>query len=216
MLKTEDWKRRKEIFQELEDKYDFTTKEIVDFTSHELEEKYLEGTGSMILDRPNGIAYAAISERMHPEILEEFCNTFDYKPVIFHANQSVGNERLPIYHTNVMMCVGDEFSVICLDSIDNEQERSAVVKSLETSGKEIIEITEDQSQQFAGNMLQVYGQHNKLFLVMSSAAYHSLTPYQLKRIESYCSIIQSDLSTIESLGGGSARCMMAEVFLPKK
>ena len=208
--------RREEIFKQLRDNYDFQYSEIVDFTHHEAENKFLEATGSMILDRPNKIVYAAISERMYPEILEEFCEKFAYKPVVFHANQSVGDERLPIYHTNVMMCVADDFAVICLDSIDDVNERNEVVETLEQSGKEIIEITEDQSQQFAGNMLQVYGKNNQLFLVMSSAAYHSLSPGQLNRIESYCSIIHSDLSTIESLGGGSARCMMAEVFLPKK
>lgn len=136
--------------------------------------------------------------------------------MVFTANQSVDGKRMPIYHTNVMMCVADDFSVICLDAIDDKKEKKNVVQHLKDDGKEIIAISEAQMHQFAGNMLQVLGSNKERFLVMSSAAYHSLTKEQVAKIEKHCQIIHSSLETIETCGGGSARCMMAEVFLPKQ
>ncbi|TRX47138.1 amidinotransferase [Fulvivirga sp. M361] len=206
--------RRQDILDTLKYKYGFKISDVLNFSGYEEEDKFLESTGSMILDRPNKIAYAALSMRTNEDVLKEFCHQFNYEPVAFHANQTITGLRLPIYHTNVMMCVADQFAVICLDSIDNEEERQRVVESLENSGKEIIEITEQQEHQFAGNMLQVLSETGDPYLVMSTAAYDSLREGQRQRITGYCPIIHSPLYTIEELGGGSARCMMAEVFLP--
>ncbi|UII23640.1 citrulline utilization hydrolase CtlX [Fulvivirga ligni] len=206
--------RRDDILGALDNEYGLNVASIEDFSFHEKEDKYLEGTGSMILDRVNKIVYAAISQRTDEDVLDEFCRKFAFKPVKFIANQTVEGERLPIYHTNVMMCVAETFAVICLDSIDDADERKAVIDSLEASGKEIIEITEDQEHHFAGNMLQVNAESGEKYLVMSEAAYQSLTAKQISAIEKHCPIIHSSLDTIEALGGGSARCMMAEVFLP--
>ena len=144
----------------------------------------------------------------------QFCEEFGYRPVCFTANQDVNGKRMPIYHTNVMMCIADTFAVVCLESIDNKVERDSVIETLITTGKEIIEITQVQKSKFAGNMLQVMG--DKPYLVMSTSAFNSLTDKQKGTIEKSCSIIHSSLDTIETCGGGSARCMIAEVFLPKK
>ena len=206
--------RREDVFDSLVDEFGFEIEEIKDFTGLEEDGKYLEGTGSMVLDRENKICYAAISIRTDEIAVMQFCKEFGYRPVCFTANQNVRGERLAIYHTNVMMCVADKFTVICLDSIDNEIEKENVIETLIKSGKEIIEITEEQKHRFAGNMLQVMG--DKPYLVMSNSAYNSLSESQIKTIENHCPIIYSSLDTIEACGGGSARCMMAEIFLPKK
>jgi hypothetical protein len=209
--------RRNDILEQLQDSYQLRVASIHDFSHYESENVYLEGTGSMVLDRENKIAYAAISERTDADAFREFCQKFSYTPVMFTANQDVNGKRLSIYHTNVMMCVADRFAVLCADTIDDPLERQAVIASLEQTGKEIIYITEDQKHHFAGNMLQVHARNNpeKKYLVMSEAAYSSLTDTQRTAIEKYGKIIHSSLDTIETLGGGSARCMMAEVFLPE-
>ena len=207
--------RRQDIPEILKSKYAFAWTEKIDFTSFEKENKFLEGTGSMILDRVNKIAYAALSQRTNKEVLEEFCTRFGYEPVLFTAYQNVKDDRLPIYHTNVMMCIADEFAILCADSIDIKKERETVINMLEATGKEIIFISEEQKGYFAGNMLQVVNAANDKFLIMSSAAYDSLDIGQIDSIQKYCPIIHSPLDTIEALGGGSARCMMAEIFLPK-
>ena len=206
--------RREEFLNELE-KEGFIINNVCDYTEAEEENIFLEGTGSMILDRENKKAYCAISPRADEELFIEFCEDFEYFPVIFTANQTVGNSREAIYHTNVMMCVAENFAVICLDSIDDKKERKNVIHHLKESGKEVIKISEQQMHNFAGNMLQVKGKNDERFLVMSQAAYNSLTNTQIERIEKHCRIISSSLDTIETCGGGSARCMMAEVFLPK-
>ena len=187
-----------------------------DFSHFENDDKFLEGTGSMIFDHDHKIAYGSVSLRLDEELFRKFCAKFGFTPVVFHSFQNVGDQRLPIYHTNVMMCVADQFVVICLDCIDDEMEREKVQEVIKSSEKEVIEISEDQMQQFAGNMLQVQNSEGKKFLVMSETAYKSLTPEQIQNIEKYCEIIYSDLNTIEVNGGGSARCMLAEVFLPRK
>lgn len=207
--------RRDDIFDQLVNEYGLKITEKVDFTGHEAIGAFLEGTGSMILDRPNKLCYAAISLRTDEKILDEFCEEFAYKAVKFVANQTVEGKRMPIYHTNVMMCIADNFAIICADSIDNPKERAFVVDSLKNTGKEVIEISEDQKHHFAGNMLQVKSTSGVPYLVMSAAAHQSLNKEQITRIEKHCEIISSSLDTIEALGGGSARCMMAEVFLPK-
>ena len=206
--------RRMDILEILKNN-GFEITEIDDFTASENENKFLEGTGSMIFDHDNKIAYGSVSLRLDEELFKEFCAKYGFTPVVFHSYQNAGDRRLPIYHTNVMMCVADKFVVICLDCIDDELEREKVQEVIKSSGKEIIEISEDQLQQFAGNMLQVNNSEGKKFLVMSQTAYQSLTPEQINSIEKYCEIIYSDLNTIEINGGGSARCMLAEVFLPK-
>jgi hypothetical protein len=205
--------RREDIFDVLVDEHGFKIEEIKDFTQFEEYDKYLEGTGSMILDRENKLCYAAISVRTDEQAVLQFCDVFGYQPVCFTANQTVNKQRLAIYHTNVMMCVADRFVVICLDSIDDEEEKKNVIDHLKKTDKEIIEISEEQKHHFAGNMLQVMG--DQPYLVMSDSAYHSLSKDQIEKIENYCPIIHSSIDTIEACGGGSARCMMAEIFLPK-
>ncbi len=207
--------RREDIFDILEDN-GFEIKDIVDYTAAEEEGIFLEGTGSILKDRMHEKAYCALSERAHEELFIEFCEDFDCFPVVFTANQVVNGERKPIYHTNVMMAMAESFAVICLDTIDDKKERKNVINHLKNDGKEIISITEAQMHSFAGNMLQVIGAKDKRFMVMSSAAYHSLNKVQISAIEKHGAIIHSPLDTIETCGGGSARCMMAEVFLPKK
>ena len=206
--------RREDIFDILEQQ-GFVINNVMDYTSAEEEGVFLEGTGSILKDRVNQKAYCALSERAHEELFIEFCEDFDCFPVIFHANQSVNGKRLPIYHTNVMMAMAETFVVICLDTIDDKKERKSVVEHLKMDGREILDITEEQMYHFAGNMLQVIGADNQRYMVMSSAAYKSLRPDQIAAIEKHCPIIHSSLDTIETCGGGSARCMMAEVFLPK-
>ena len=206
--------RREDIFDTLVDEHGFSIEEIKDFTEFEEDDKFLEGTGSVVLDRENKICYAAISIRTDEIAVMQFCGEFGYRPVCFTANQDVDGERMAIYHTNVMMCVADTFAVICLDTIDDEMERENVAENLKETAKEIIEITEEQNQRFAGNMLQVIG--DKPYIVMSNSAYNSLSESQIKTIENHCPIICISLDTIEACGGGSVRCMMAEIFLPKK
>ena len=207
--------RRDEVFIRLESE-GFIIENLVDYTTAENEGIFLEGTGSILMDRTNSFAYCALSPRADEDLFIEFCEDFEYSPVIFTAFQNVNEKRMPIYHTNVMMALAEKFAVICLDSIDNKKERKEVTATLRRSGKQIIEITEAQMHQFAGNMLQVLGADEKKYMVMSKAAHDCLTPEQIAAINKHCEILSSDLTTIETCGGGSARCMMAEVFLPKK
>ncbi|MFC4720714.1 citrulline utilization hydrolase CtlX [Geojedonia litorea] len=207
--------RREEVLDLLESN-GFVIKNIVDYTSAEDEGYFLEGTGSILLDRVNSKAYCALSPRADEDLFIEFCEDFEYTPIVFTANQTVDGQRLPIYHTNVMMCLGEGFAVICLESIDDKKERKTVIKHLKEDGREIIAISEKQMHQFAGNMLQVKGFGNKPYLVMSKAAHECLSASQIASIEKHCEILSSSLETIETCGGGSARCMMAEVFLPKQ
>ncbi len=206
--------RREEVLIRLEEE-GFIIKDVYDYTSAEDDGFFLEGTGSILMDRVNRKAYCALSARADEELLIEFCEDFEYSPVIFIANQTVDGKRLPIYHTNVMMCLAEEFCVICLDTIDDAAEKKNVVQNLKKDGKTIIAITEAQMHHFAGNMLQVQGKDKK-YLVMSTDAHNSLTKEQIRIIEQSSEILSSDLTTIETCGGGSARCMMAEVFLPKE
>ncbi|APZ45028.1 amidinotransferase [Polaribacter reichenbachii] len=207
--------RREDVLEELE-KQGFFIDNIVDYTSAEEDNLFLEGTGSMILDRENKKAYCALSPRADEELFIEFCEDFEYTPVVFIANQTVNNTREAIYHTNVMMCVAETFAVVCLSSIDDKKERKNLLKHLKEDKKQVIDITEEQVTHFAGNMLQVRGKEDERFLVMSQAANNCLTDSQRAKINNHCKIISSSLHTIETCGGGSARCMMAEVFLPKE
>jgi len=203
--------RKQSVIEAIKNK--FLVNQTIDFTGFESQSLFLEGTGSMVLDRDNKIAYACISPRTDKKVLDDFCQKMDYQAVSFWALDG-GNES--IYHTNVMMCVADEYVVICLDSIKDTVERKFVTDTIISSKKSIIEIGFEQMNQFAGNMLQVHNNNEERFLVMSSQAFHSLTKEQIVSIETYNKIIHSDITTIETNGGGSARCMMAEVFLPLK
>jgi hypothetical protein len=206
--------RREDVLDVLEDK-GFVINNVVDFSSAEEERIFLEGTGSLLLDRVNKKAYCSLSPRAEEDLTIEFCEDFEYTPVLFRSYQTVGNQRKEIYHTNVMMCLAENFAVVCLDSIDDKKERKQLVKYLKEDKKEIISITEEQVNNFAGNMLQVLGENDERYIVMSTSADESLTKSQRNAIERHCKILSSSLDTIEACGGGSARCMMAEVFLPK-
>lgn len=206
--------RREDLLELLEEK-GYQIENIVDYTEAEQDGYFLEGTGSIVLDRTNGKAYCALSPRADEELFIEFCEDFDMHPVIFEAFQTVEGERKLIYHTNVMMCIGETFAVICSECIDDKKERKMVLDTLKQDGKEVILITEKQVNSFAGNMLEVKGANNQNYVVMSESAYHILTPKQIEQIEKHAPIIYSNLDTIEACGGGSARCMMAENFLPK-
>lgn len=207
--------RREDVFDRLEEE-GFLIKEFMDYTPAEEDGKFLEGTGSLVLDRQHRKAYCALSPRADEDLVIEFCEDFEYMPVIFKAFQTVEGMRKAIYHTNVMMAVGEELAIICLDSIDDPGERKAVVKSLKEDGKIIVNLSEEQLYQFAGNMLEVRGLFAKKYMVMSQAAHDSLEKEQIRLIEAHAAILTAKIPTIEKLGGGSVRCMMAEVFLPKR
>ncbi len=208
--------RRRERREDILDKIEaegFLIENVYDYTSAEEENIFLEGTGVMILDRVNRKAYCALSPRADEDLFIEFCEDFEYTPIIFHAYQQVEDKQALIYHTNVMMAVGDTFAVICADSITDKKERKNVLAHLKDDKKDIIYITTQQMEHFAGNMLQVQGD-NSTYLVMSDAAYQSLTPAQINQLEQHTKILHTNLTTIETCGGGSARCMLAEVFNP--
>src|SRR5258708_8748363 len=200
--------RKRGVLEELARKFDFS--KILNFSTYEKEGLFLEGTGSMVLDRDNKIAYACLSPRTDPKVLEDFCKKTGYQPVVFTAVDGAGN---PIYHTNVMMCVADRYVVVCLDSLPVATERELLAATITKSGKEIIEISLDQMNHFAGNMLQVHNARAENLLVMSTQAYESLTPAQVEKLGSFNRILHSSLTTIETNGGGIARCMLAEVHL---
>ena len=208
--------RRDDILDILEAKGFFITDEIMDYSAAENDGFYLEGTGSIVLDRQNSKAYCALSPRADEELFIEFCEDFDMNPIIFEAFQTVNGDRRLIYHTNVMMCIADTFAVICADCIDDKKERKMVLDSLKADEKEVILITEVQMNNFAGNMLELQGSDDRRYLIMSESAHKSLTKSQIAQLEEHITILSSSLDTIEACGGGSARCMMAEVFLPKK
>jgi hypothetical protein len=206
--------RREDVVKYIE-KNNYSISNVIDYSSAEESKIFLEGTGSIVLDRLNRKAYCAVSERSNEELLIEFCEDFEYTPVVFNAFQSVKEVRELIYHTNVMMCVADNFVIICLDCIDDKKQRNNVIAHLKEDGKEIIKISENQVNSFAGNMLQILDRNNNSLLIMSESAYNVLTRAQKDIINKYAKIVFSSLNTIETYGGGSARCMMAEVFLPK-
>ena len=203
--------RREDIIEQISTS--FYVNRRIDLSRLEIDDKFLEGTGSMVLDRKFKIAYACLSPRTHEDVLQEFSSQMNYEIVKFNAMDGSGKQ---IYHTNVLMCIGDMFAVICLEAIPDLDERLMVRNSLEQSGKRVVEITLEQMNQFAGNMLEIKSQNGQKLLVMSSSAYHSLTTKQIDTLDDYCTIHHFDLSMIEGNGGGSARCMMAEIHLPMK
>ncbi|WP_295768555.1 citrulline utilization hydrolase CtlX [uncultured Mucilaginibacter sp.] len=203
------YERNEGIIRKLESQ--FTVKHIIDLSRFELDDKFLEGTGSMVLDRENKLAYACLSPRTNAEVLLTFCHHLGFRPVAFNAADGNGKA---IYHTNVMMCIGSKFAVICLDSITDTVEKQAVITSLQATEKEIVAISYEQMNQFAGNMLEVKTTSGKSLLVMSASAHRSLTEEQVNTLEKCTEIVSTDITTIETIGGGSARCMLAEIHLP--
>lgn len=191
----------------------FAVNHRVHLETYELEQLFLEGTGSMILDREHRIVYACVSPRTDPQLLDLFCHKMGYTALLF---QAVDQEGVDIYHTNVMMALGETFVVICMDSIPNAGERAQLLASFERTGKEVIAISFGQMMSFAGNMLQVRNDRGEGILVMSEQAYRSLRPEQVHRLKKHTLLLYSPIDTIETFGGGSARCMMAEIFLPAK
>lgn len=202
--------RRGEILEGIEET--FTVNKLIDLSDYERENKFLEGTGSLVMDRHHKIAYVSLSERSNEELIKMFGEKFHYKMVIFNAVDRQGKD---IYHTNVVMCVGEHFAVICEDCIKDEGQKQNVLRHLVDSGKEIISINYEQMENFAGNMLNIKNKLKESLVVMSERACQSLLPEQIKVIEKYAKIITANLDVIEKAGGGSARCMIAEVFLPK-
>ena len=207
--------RRKERREELVQKWRRKLGAVVlDYSGYEEEEKFLEGTGSLVLDRHHKVLYACCSARTNPDLVRHYSDLLGYKPVIFSASQRVSDQLKSIYHTNVMMCVGEDIAIVCLDCIRDQQERDTVRQSLEMSGRKIVTITEDQVNSFLGNVLQLYNQSGDKIMVMSTASYNSLEESQRIAIESSSSIVHSPVETIETLGGGGVRCMIAEIFPP--
>ena len=201
--------RKEHVLKRIMEK--FSVSKQIDLSIYEDRNIFLEGTGSMVLDRDDRIAYACISPRTNEQLLAEFCRHMNYKPVVFNATDGNGQA---IYHTNVLMCVADRYVVICLESITAPDQHQLVSETITNSNKKIIPITLHQMQHFAGNMLQVENDKGEKLLVMSSQAYEALTIEQVQELNKFNRIIHSSLTTIETNGGGSARCMMAEVHLP--
>jgi hypothetical protein len=200
--------RKSEVISIIQKKFHYD--HLVDFTDYESENLFLEGTGSMVLDREKQLAYACLSPRTNEVVLKDFCNKLNYQAVMFHAVDESGQA---VYHTNVMMCVADRYVVICLDSITDSSEKKYVEETILRSGKELIRINSSQMNQFAGNMLQLENERKEKILVMSSAAWNALLPAQMEKLTKYNSILHSSLREIETNGGGSARCMIAEIHL---
>ncbi len=201
--------RRTDIIDRIHENFMITR--TIDLSTSEADNLFLEGTGSLVLDRINRIAYACLSIRTDEKVLAAFCSKAGYKSVVFNAIDEAG---FPIYHTNVMMCIGDAFAVVCFDSIPNRDEKERLTESFITTNKEIIEISFEQMNRFAGNMLQVNSKSGESLLVMSEQAYLSLKETQIATLEKYCKLVYAPLYTIEKNGGGSARCMLAEIHLP--
>lgn len=201
--------RREDIIAELEDR--FAAKMIIDLSRFEAENKFLEGTGSMVLDRENKIAYACLSPRTDREVLDIFCKQEGYQPICFDA---FDKHKQAIYHTNVLMCTGSKFVVICMDSIPNPLQKIMLTETIEATHKELIEISFEQMNNFAGNMLEVKNNAGDPLIVMSKNAFNALTTVQKTKLGQYGELVYADINTIETNGGGSARCMMAEVHLP--
>jgi len=205
--------RRPDIVEKLESIHNFKIDKKIDITENELNEKYLEGTGSIVFDYINKIAYACISQRTDKEVLEDICTKLGYKA---HTFTSVDANNTEIYHTNVMMCIGERFALVCAQSVPNEKEREKLIKSLTETGHEVVFLTYDQICHFAGNALEVCNKNKERFLIVSKAGFDSLTEDQKEVIQLYDQIVPIPLQTIETNGGGSARCMIADIRLPKK
>lgn len=203
--------RREDVIDKIGES--FTVKRRYTFEHYEENEMYLEGTGSMLFDRDNKIVYACLSHRTDARLIDKFCVLVEYNRVVFH---SVDRNEQPIYHTNVMMALGEDFAVLCKESIKSPEELKELEEVLDQTGKEILDISYKQLESFAGNMLQVRNDSGQTFLVMSQSAYDSLTNTQIEFLAGKTELVPIDIETIEFYGGGSVRCMMAEIFLPEK
>jgi hypothetical protein len=203
--------RRLDIIEKLSAEFDFQVGEVIDLSPHEASGQFLEGTGSMVLDRINRVAYACRSSRTQLEPLREFAQRMDYEVVTFDAVDCAG---IAIYHTNVMMNIGEELAVICDEAISREDQRVAVMQSLQKTGREVLSLTFDQMEAFAGNMLELRTSSGERVVAMSQQALDSLTGWQLGRLQHNGGILASAIDTIEESAGGSVRCMLAEIHLP--
>jgi hypothetical protein len=201
--------RHPDLLTQLQEEHGLAFTEVIDLTTFENEGKFLEGTGSLVLDRQHRIAYACLSERTHLEPLQAFCEKLGYRPIVFHAVDANG---LPIYHTNVILSVGADFALVCLESIPDEEEQGILLEALIESGKEILDISLAQVKKMAGNMLQVRNKVGEPVLIMSEKGYKALRKDQFEELKTRTKMMRADLRTIEAHGGGSARCMLAEVF----
>jgi len=204
--------RRADIIEALGKQYNYKITQKIDISDSEANERFLEGTGSIIFDYINRIAYACVSQRTDKDLLDSICAKLNFR---VHAFTSVDENGLEIYHTNVMMCLAERFALVCLQSIRNDQEREALVKSLTETGHEVIPLTYEQIRSFAGNALEVCNPEGNRFLIVSKKGYLSLTEEQKMTIEQHSEIVPIPLDTIETNGGGSARCMIADIRLPK-
>ncbi|KAA3439340.1 citrulline utilization hydrolase CtlX [Rufibacter hautae] len=202
--------RHPDLLTQLKEEHGLPFTQVIDLTHFENEGKFLEGTGSLVLDRQHKIAYACLSERTHPEPLQAFCEALDFRPIVFHAVDANG---LPIYHTNVIMSIGADFALVCLEAIPDEEEQGLLLEALVDTGKEIIDLSLAQVKKMAGNMLQIRNKAGEPVLVMSDKGYKALRKDQFEDLNSRTKIVRSDLRTIEAHGGGSARCMLAEIFV---
>jgi hypothetical protein len=200
--------RKTEVISIIQKKFHYH--QLIDLTAYESENLFLEGTGSMVLDREERLAYACLSPRTNQGVLEDFCKKLNYRPIVFHSTNDTGQA---IYHTNVMMCIADRFVVICMDSIPDPIEKKYVEETVLLSGKEIVRISSNQMNHFAGNMLQLENNRKEKILVMSDAAWNSLIPEQKETLTKYNRILHASLQHIETNGGGSARCMIAEIHI---
>lgn len=207
--------RRREIFLAhlgILEKHGIKFKTIKDYSLYADQEIFLEGTGVLILDRENKIAYCSISERANESLVQLYCEDNGYQPIIFHATQEVEKQRLPIYHTNVMMALGSKFCVICLNSIQNTEEQNQLIQSLESTQKTIIPISEAQIHSFCGNILELKNKDDETLIVMSEQAYKAFSEEQKQQLSNFGQLVYMPIYTIEKFGGGSIRCMIAEVF----
>ncbi|WP_286748231.1 citrulline utilization hydrolase CtlX, partial [Roseivirga sp. UBA1976] len=201
------WERRMDLLDELAET-GVPMKEVIDISQYEAEDKFLESTGSVVIDYENDLAYACLSSRTHKDVLNKLCELNGYEPVLF---ESFNKEGVPVYHTNVVMCIASKYAVICAESI-REDQRFDVLQTLKTTGHEVVEITMDQMYGFAGNMLEVENQQGESVLVMSQTAYDSLTEAQIQCLSAHSKIQTVQIPTIEKFGGGSVRCMMCRVL----
>ncbi len=203
--------KREDIIALLKAKH--KTSKIVDLSHTEVDNRYLEGTGSIVFDHANKTAFASLSPRTEKDLFLYYCHEIGYKSIYFHSTDAYNQD---IYHTNVMMCIGRKFAVICLDSIQNKEEVNQISHHFLENGKEIITITREQMNHFAGNMIELRNNENQHFIVMSKTAYNCLLPEQIDKLSTYAHILKMEIPTIEKVGGGSTRCMIAEIFLPLK
>ena len=204
--------RRLDVLQDLQLESEFKVTRLLDLSYNELSDRFLEGTGSLVLDRVNKIAYACKSPRTDLAVSREWAEELGYEVLYFSATDEQGNA---VYHTNVMMCIGDGFAVICGTSVNEDEDRARILDRLKDTGHEIVDISFQQMQSFAGNMLQVENNAGKKILAMSGRAYKTLESKQIELLEKFSELVYSDIDTIENCSGGSVRCMMAEIFLPK-